>query len=52
MNSNVQEEATGSELVARDAQRPGQVIVAQAKWDEAKEEIVIEKASVPLNVVK
>lgn len=52
MNSNVQEEATGRELVARDAQRPGQVIVAQAKWDEAKEEIVIEKASVPLNVVK
>lgn len=51
MNTNVQENVQGKELVARDARHPGQVIVAQAKWDEEKEDIVIEKASVPLNVL-
>ncbi|ELY9424535.1 hypothetical protein SLY17_003538 [Cronobacter dublinensis] len=52
MNLNVQEDVEGKTLVARDPQHPGQVIVAEAKWDEKTEDIVISKSAQPLKVLK
>lgn len=52
MNLNVQEDVDGTSLVARDPQHPGQVIVAEAKWDEKTEDIVINKSAETLKVLK
>lgn len=52
MNLNVQEDVDGKALVARDPQHPGQVVVAQAQWDEKTEDIVINKSTETLKVLK